>query len=125
MDKLFDIFALFRKGTEVANKEAWKDGGNAATLLVPVFVLLAKIAGDFGYSVQLSTEDAAAIAAGIVAVVQFVVHNITSKHAGILPAKPADSTSDSVSAGGVSSKEDASVQDKPKSGDIDPTNYIG
>lgn len=102
MNKLFDLLALFRKGNELANKEAWKDGGNAATLLAPLLVLVVKLLGDFNVvSFQLSEQDAALIALGIVTVVQFVIHNITSKHAGILPAKQPDSASNSVSADGV------------------------
>ena len=87
MGKLIDIWNLFRKGESVSNPEAWKDGGNAANLLVPLLVGLVKLAGDFGYGIQLSTETAVAIAGGIVAAVQFVVLNVSSKKAGILPPK--------------------------------------
>lgn len=87
MEKLVDLFNLFRKGDAVANKEAWKDGGNAVMLLVPLLMALVKIAGDFGYGITLTTEEATAIAGGVVGAVQFVVHNISSTQAGILPAK--------------------------------------
>lgn len=85
MGKLLDIYQLFTKGQSVANPEAWKDGGNAVTLLVPLLMGLVKLAGDFGYGLTLSAADAGSIAAGIVAGVQFVVHNVSSPKAGILP----------------------------------------
>ena len=87
MGKLVSIWNLFRKGEAVANPEVWKDGGNAANLLVPLLVAIVKLLGDFGYGIQLSTETAVAIAGGLVAAVQFVVLNVSSKKAGILPAK--------------------------------------
>ena len=91
MGKIVDIFSLFRKGSELTNAEVWKDRGNLVTVLVPVIMAAVKVAGDFGYGIELSTEDATNITLGTVAVVQFVIHNITSKRAGILPAK-ADET---------------------------------
>lgn len=86
--KIGDIIDLFRKGSAVANKEAWADSGNAAALITPAIMAAVKLAGDYGIGIQLSTQDAATIASGIVAVVLFVTHNITNKHAGILSAKP-------------------------------------
>jgi len=86
--KLFNIINLFRKGHEVSNPEAWKTGGNAANLLVPAIMAAVKVAGDFGLGVELDTETAIAIAAGVVAIVQFVVLNISSKRAGVLPTIP-------------------------------------
>lgn len=85
MGKLIDFYNLFAKGQSVANPEAWKDGGNASMLLIPMFMAMIKLAGDFGYGFTLSTTDASAIAGGIVAGVQFVIHNISSAKAGIVP----------------------------------------
>lgn len=87
MKTLIDILNLFRKGDAVANPEVWKDASNATTLLVPLLMAIVKVAGDFGYGLQLTTEEATSIAAGAVACVQFVIHNISSNKAGILPAK--------------------------------------
>ena len=89
LKKLLDFLSLFRKGKELANVEIWKDRGNAISLLIPVILALVKVAGDFNLvAVELSTEEASAIAFGIVSLVQFVIGNITSKRAGILPEKP-------------------------------------
>ena len=67
-----DIIDLFRKGSAVADPGIWKDGGNAATLLVPLLTAVVKVLGDFGYAIQLSTDQAIAIAGGITAAVHFV-----------------------------------------------------
>jgi len=85
--KLMNLINLFRKGDAVSNPEVWKDFGNAQMLVVPLLMAIVKVAGDFGYGLKLSTEDATAIAGGIVGSVQFVVHNVSSERAGILPAK--------------------------------------
>lgn len=88
MQKLFDILSLFRKGAEVANPEAWKDAGNAGTLVAAAVMALVKVLGDFGIGVQITLEQAASIGGGAASMWLFIVHNITSKRAGILPAKP-------------------------------------
>lgn len=86
MEKLMDLFSLFRKGSEVSNPEAWKDGGNAATLLVPAMMAVLKVMGDYGLSFQMDSVTATAIAGGVVSFVQFIVHNVSSARAGILPS---------------------------------------
>jgi hypothetical protein len=108
MEKITDLLSLFRKGNEVANPEAWHDGGNAATLLAPVLLLLVKVAGDFGYGIKLDPPTAATIALGVVACVHFVIGNIASKSGGLLPAKAgnAATASDSVGSGGMSAEID-------------------
>jgi hypothetical protein len=125
MNKLIDLFNLFRKGSELSNSEVWKDRGNATTLLVPFIMLLVKVAGDYGYGVQLSTEEATSIAFGIVALVQFVIHNVTSKRAGILPEKAdkPDSPSNSEISDRVPAEK--SVQSEPKTDDQNKSIYFG
>ena len=89
MEKMLNLFSLFRKGEELTNSEVWKDRGNLVTVLVPFIMTLVKVAGDYGYGIALTTEDATNITLGTVALVQFVIHNVTSKRAGLLPAKAA------------------------------------
>lgn len=88
--KIANLLNLFRKGEELANAEVWKDRANLATVIVPAVMAVVKVAGDYGYGIQLTTEEATNITLGIVAVVQFVIHNVTSKRAGVLPAKAED-----------------------------------
>jgi len=90
LDKIKDGFNVFRYGQQVTNPALWKAGGNAVSVLVPLIMGLVKLAGDFGYGVQLSLEQATAIATGIVAVWMFITNNITSRKAGLLPAKQSD-----------------------------------
>jgi hypothetical protein len=64
VSKLIAIVDLFRKGSEVSNKEAWKKGQITATALGGVL-----------------------IAGGIIVIVNFVGTLITSSSVGILPEK--------------------------------------
>jgi len=89
MNKLSAIWSLFRKGQAVANPEAWKDAGNAAFLVGGVILALVQLAASFGYTLpfDITTEQANNIGLGIATVVGFFVHNVSSEHAGLLPAR--------------------------------------
>jgi NhaP-type Na+/H+ or K+/H+ antiporter len=88
MTKLMALFALFRKGNAVANPELWKHGGAALqAALVSLIVSLASTGTAFGIDLDMSTETAGAVAAGIMALSSVVVTYITSKRIG-LPAAP-------------------------------------
>lgn len=87
LDKIKDGFNVFHYGQQVANPAIWKAGGNAIAVVAPLITYSVKLAGDFGYGIQMSNEEAAAIAGGIVAIVSFLLNNITSRKAGLLPAK--------------------------------------
>jgi hypothetical protein len=88
LGKLMDLLSLFRKGSEVANPEIWHKGSDAVSVIVPFVMAAVKVAGDYGYGIQLTADQAMQIALGVIAAIQFVVRNFTSKHAGILPAEP-------------------------------------
>lgn len=88
--KITDTIDLFRVGSEIANKGAWKQGGQASALLAALLVGVVKVLGDFNViDIKLDTETATSIAGGIASVVLFVLNNITSKSCGLLPAKQA------------------------------------
>jgi hypothetical protein len=115
-NKITDVIGLFRVGTEIANKGAWKQGGNAAALLAAVLMGAVKLLGDFNViDIKLDTETATSIAGGIAAIVLFVVNNITSKSAGLLRAKAGDTvgTTDTSEQPVVSTTETVSVQPEP------------
>lgn len=80
------ILDLFRKGNEVANKGLYKDGANATFILASFLTAAVKLTEAFGYLVEVDSETVTAIAGGIAAIVLFVINNITSRKAGILPA---------------------------------------
>lgn len=85
MDKIKALLDLFRKGNEVANPGAWKNSTIVANLLLAVI----GVGAAFGFKVDLTPDNATAIAGGVVAVVTLangVLAAITSKRAG-LPAK--------------------------------------
>jgi hypothetical protein len=85
MEKLRALLALFRQGNEVANPGAWKN----ATVVSNLVLAVAGLAAAFGFKVELSADNATAIAAGAIAavgLVNSVVHVVSSKRAG-LPAE--------------------------------------
>jgi len=88
--KVTSIFNLFRKGQEVANVEAWKSGQVTANILAGVMLAGVQVAKAFDYEIPLTEEVANNIAIGILASVNFVITIITSKRAGVLPAKPTE-----------------------------------
>ena len=87
LQKITSIFNLFRKGQEVANVEAWKSGQVTANILAGVMLAGVQVAKAFDYEIPLTEEVANGIAVGILASVNFVITVITSKRAGVLPAK--------------------------------------
>jgi hypothetical protein len=87
MDKLRALLALFRQGNEVANPGAWKN----ATIVANLLLAVAAVAAAFGFKVELTGDNASAIAAGgiaLVGVVNGVLHAVTSKRAGLPAADP-------------------------------------
>lgn len=97
------LINLFRKGDEIANAQAWKQGG-ITTAAIAAFLLAAdSTLRAFGYDLPITADQAKDIGGGILAIVGVVLPAITSTRAGILPAKSqqSDSTGDS----GVSEME--------------------
>lgn len=90
-NKITSIFNLFRKGQEVSNVEAWKTGQISANILAGVFLAGVQVAKAFDYEIPMDEATANSLAIGVIAAVNFVFTIITSKKAGILPAKPTNS----------------------------------
>src|ERR1019366_3695830 len=89
---------LFRQGEAVANPAAWHDASSQAHR-IGLFILLVisavksyGITQVFGISIDIDQPTAFAIAGGISYAVLWVLNNITSVHAGFLPAKPISAT---------------------------------
>lgn len=93
MEKLSALFGLLRKGGEVANAEKWKQHQIDANMLGGALLAIFATAKAFGYELPVSDEVAYTIAGGIIAAVNVVLTAVTSKRAGLLPAKPTDSAS--------------------------------
>lgn len=87
-DKLTAAVDLFRKGKEVSNVEDWKDGNiKAGTLASFVGAVLTAAGIFFGWHVNVSPEVILGVCTGIVSITGVVLPAITSKRAGLLPAK--------------------------------------
>lgn len=86
-EKIGSLINLFRKGNEVANVELWKTGGISVAALAAALLALVSTGGAFGLHLQITADQANGIATGIIAIVGVVLPLITSKRAGILPAK--------------------------------------
>lgn len=88
MIKLLAILDLFRKGNQVANPEVWKDATNSGLLYGALIMsVLSALKIFFGVDLGMDLDTANSIGAGFGCLVAFIVNNISSKRAGILPAK--------------------------------------
>jgi hypothetical protein len=87
VSKLIAIVDLFRKGSEVSNKEAWKKGQITATALGGVLIAGVQVANTFGITPSIPDDVLVSIAGGIIVIVNFVGTLITSSSVGILPEK--------------------------------------
>lgn len=91
MEKLFAIIDLFRKGNQVANPEVWKDATNSGLLYGALIMsLLSALKIFFKIDIGMDLDTANSIGAGFGCLVAFVVNNISSKRAGILPPKDSE-----------------------------------
>lgn len=91
MEKLSLLFQLFRKGSEVSNPEKWKQHQIDANAVGGIILLIAALLKTF-FDIHLPMDDATAlsIGGGIIAMVNVGLTAITSKRAGLLPAKPVE-----------------------------------
>jgi hypothetical protein len=87
MNKLSAIIDLFRKGSEVANAEAWKKGQITANTVIALLAAIAATARAFGYPIPVDNDSIAAIGGGLFALVNLIFTVVSSSRAGLLPAK--------------------------------------
>ena len=85
-DKLKAGLNVFRKGSEVANPEAWKTGQITGTVIGALLLALVNLAQAYGFQLPIEADSANAIGGGIVAIVNIMLTAATSRKAGILPA---------------------------------------
>lgn len=86
-EKLGAIINLFRKGSEVSNVEAWKTGGISVAALSAALGALVQFGDAFGVHIKITPDQVNGLAIGVIALVGVVLPAITSKRAGLLPAK--------------------------------------
>lgn len=88
LNKIRTLFNLFRKGEEVANAAAWKNGTIAVNTVAAFLAAVFAAAASFGYSIDASPEQTEAVAGGVIAAVGIfngVMHVVTSKKVGLPP----------------------------------------
>jgi len=85
-DKLKAGLNVFRKGSEVANPEAWKTGQITGTVIGALLLALVNLAQVYGIQLPIEADSANAIGGGIVAIANIMLTAATSRRAGILPA---------------------------------------
>lgn len=85
--KINAVINLFRKGSEISNVELWKNGGISIAALAAAFGALVQFGDAFGIHLAIAPEQLNGLAIGAVSLVGVVLPVITSKRAGLLPAK--------------------------------------
>ena len=77
MNKLFALLALFRKGNAIADPEIWKKRQVEATMLGGVIVALIQVLQAFGVSLPITADDATALAAGLLVLINTCLTYVT------------------------------------------------
>lgn len=90
MDKIFAVLNLLRKGSAVANVDAWRKHQITATMLGVAIMALVQLAKAFGYVLPIDDDTATAIAGGAIALINVLLSTVTSDKIGILQSKTAD-----------------------------------
>lgn len=90
MGKIIAIIDLFRKGSAVADKEAWKKGQIGTTVIAGLLVAIANVAAAYGYPLPISEDVATQIGAGVIGVVNLICTYTTSESVGLLAEKKAE-----------------------------------
>lgn len=83
MARILAIWALFRKGEEVADSAKWKNGTISINALAAVVLAFGALAASFGLDLGLNDAMAAQIGGGVLAVGNVIMHVITSKKVGL------------------------------------------
>lgn len=91
MTKLIALLELFRKGRAVANPEAWKKGQITATSIGIVILALVEVArAFFDVKIPLTTEQSQMVGAGVLVVVNLVLHIVRHNDVGLPARCPSD-----------------------------------
>jgi hypothetical protein len=88
MGKLLAFIDLFRKGSAVADPQAWKERSAATIAVAGVIAALVQIAKLYGFELPLDQDAILAVAGGVATVVGLFVTYATSAKVGVLPPKP-------------------------------------
>lgn len=87
LTKIKALWSLFRRGEAVADPALWKSRQVEASALVGVILAAVEVCRAFGLDLPVDEASAAAVAGGVLAVVNIVLTVVTTDKIG-LPAKP-------------------------------------
>lgn len=91
MNKLLAFFSVLRKGNQVANPTAWKQGQITASVVAGLLGALVSLAKAYGYELPLTDDQLIAIGSAIVAIVGLFISpalTISTTTKVGLPAEP-------------------------------------
>lgn len=80
------LWRVFRAGEAVANPVAWKQGQITVNALVALLAAVAAAAKGFGYDLQITDDQMAAIAGGVLAAVNWVCTVVSTDKVGLTGA---------------------------------------
>lgn len=83
MNKLLALLTLFRKGNAVADPSLWKKRQVEATMLGGVIVAGIQVLQAFGVDLPITADDATALAAGMLVLINACLTYVTTDKIGI------------------------------------------
>lgn len=96
MNKLFALLALFRKGNAVADPSLWKKRQVEATMLGGVIVAGIQVLQAFGVDLPITADDATALAAGLLVLINACLTYVTTDKIGIGSVQTTTGSTDQV-----------------------------
>lgn len=96
MNKLFALLTLFRKGNVVADPSLWKKRQVEATMLGGVIVAGIQVLQAFGVDLPITADDATALAAGMLVLINACLTYVTTDKIGIGSVQTTTGSTDQV-----------------------------
>lgn len=96
MNKLFALLTLFRKGNAVADPSLWKKRQVEATMLGGVIVAGIQVLQAFGVDLPITADDATALAAGLLVLINACLTYVTTDKIGIGSVQTTTGSTDQV-----------------------------
>lgn len=83
MQKLMALWSLFKQGQSVSDPKLWKERQINATVLGGVILALINLLATFGVVLPVTPDEANAVGAGIIAVVNVILTITTTDKVGL------------------------------------------
>ena len=124
MNKLFALLTLFRKGNAVADPSLWKKRQVEATMLGGVIVAGIQVLQAFGVDLPITADDATALAAGLLVLINTCLTYVTTDKIGIGSVQTQTGIADQVLPDNSGTAAMSSGQQQPAA-EPDPELYKG